>query len=48
MRRRPEGVNTILMVGAVVLLNSTKMLMVGVFVVFMHDYGLALPRECIK
>ena len=37
-----------LMVGAVVLLNSTKMLMVGVFVVFMYDYGLALPRECIK
>ena len=37
-----------LLVGAVVLLNSAKMLMVGVFVVFMHDYGLALPRECIK
>ena len=40
-----------LMVGAVVLLNSAKMLMAGVFVVFesfMHDYGLALPRECAK
>ena len=37
-----------LMLGAVVLLNSAKMLMVGVFVVFMHDYGLALPRECAK
>ena len=28
-----------LMLGAVVLLNSTKMLLVGVFIVFMHDYG---------
>ena len=37
-----------LMVGGLVLLNSTKMLMVGVFVVFMHDYGLTLPRECTK
>ena len=27
------------MVGAVVLSNSTKMLKMGVVIVFMHDYG---------
>ena len=39
-RERPgEGSIALVMVGAKVLFNSAKMLKMGVFVVFMHDYG---------
>ena len=34
-----EGSSHMLMVGTGVLFNSAKMLKMGVYVVFMHDYG---------
>ena len=33
-------------VGAVVLSNSAKMLVVGIVLVFMHDEGHMMPRGC--
>ena len=32
--------------GAVVLYNSAKMLVVGIVLVFMHDEGHMMPRGC--
>ena len=36
----------VLGVGAVVLSNSAKMLVVGIVLVFMHDEGHMMPRGC--
>ena len=46
--RQKRGSTTMLMVGAVVLSNGAEMLMVGNFLVFMHNVGHVVIEESIK
>ncbi len=46
--RQKRGSPTMLMVGAVVLSNGAEMLMVGNFLVFMHNVGHVVIEEIIK
>ena len=48
VRQKQRGSPTMLMVGAVVLSNGAEMLMVGNFLVFMHNVGHVVIEESIK